>query len=144
MASTLRYFKGSDVVQRHFGLISGTYTAATDVNASTGAGSPASVSVPNGTLGQGSSGASIAAGVLTITPGFLPNYAKVVDVTTRIMHEWYKGMNQGDYVKTAADGVRTLATDDAFVVNETTGVVTILASGDALGDNDTVAWEILG
>ena len=144
MASTLRYFKGSDVVQRHFGLISGTYTAATDVNASSGAGSPASLANPNGVLGQGSAGASIAAGALTITPGFVPNYVKVMDVTTRISHEWYKGMLQGDYIKSIAAGDKSLETDDALVVNETTGVVTVLASGDALGDNDTVAWEILG
>jgi hypothetical protein len=143
MASTLRYFKGSDVVQRHFGSLSGTYTAATDVNDSTGAGSPASISVPNGTLGQGSSGASLAAGVLTITPGFIPNYAKVVNVTTRVMQEWFKGMNQGDTVDTAAAGTRTLETDDMVVVNETTGVVTVTASG-TFTDNDTVAWEILG
>jgi len=143
MASTLRYFKGSDVVQRHFGALSGTYTAATDVNASTGAGSPASISVPNGTLGQGSSGASLAAGVLTITPGFIPNHVKIVNVTTRVMQEWFKGMNQGDSVDTAAAGTRTLETDDMLVVNETTGVVTVTASG-TFTDNDTVAWEILG
>jgi len=144
MASTLRYFKGSDVVQRHFGLISGTYTAASEVNASSGAGTPASLANPNGVLGQGSAGAAITGGVLTITPGFVPNYVKVVDVTARITHEWFKGMNQGDYVKTVAAGTRSLETDDVLVVNETTGVVTILASGDALGDNETVAWEILG
>jgi hypothetical protein len=143
MASTLRYFKGSDVVQRHFGSLSGTYTAATDVNASSGAGSPASISVPNGTLGQGSSGANLAAGVLTITPGFIPNHVKVVNVTTRIMQEWFKGMNQGDSVDTAAAGTRTLETDDMLVVNETTGVVTVTASG-TFTDNETVAWELLG
>ena len=143
MASTLRYFKGSDVVQRHFGSLSGTYTAATDVNASSGAGSPASISVPNGTLGQGSSGANLAAGVLTITPGFIPNHVKIVNVTTRVMQEWFKGMNQGDSVDTAAAGTRTLETDDMLVVNETTGVVTVTASG-TFTDNDTVAWEILG
>jgi hypothetical protein len=143
MASTLRYFKGSDVVQRHFGSLSGTYTAATDVNASSGAGSPASISVPNGTLGQGSSGANLAAGVLTITPGFIPNHVKVVNVTTRVMQEWFKGMNQGDSVDTAAAGTRTLETDDMLVVNETTGVVTVTASG-TFTDNETVAWELLG
>ena len=143
MASTLRYFKGSDVVQRHFGSLSGTYTAATDVNASSGAGSPASISVPNGALGQGSSGANLAAGVLTITPGFIPNHVKIVNVTTRVMQEWFKGMNQGDSVDTAAAGTRTLETDDMLVVNETTGVVTVTASG-TFTDNETVAWELLG
>jgi hypothetical protein len=94
-------------------------------------------------LGQGSSGANLAAGVLTITPGFIPNHVKVVNVTTRVMQEWFKGMNQGDSVDTAAAGTRTLETDDMLVVNETTGVVTVTASG-TFTDNETVAWELLG
>lgn len=142
MPSTLRFFKNPGVFQRQFGHISGTYTAATDANTSTGAGSPATITNPNGVLGQGSSGAVIAAGVLTVTPGFIPSYVKFVNATSRVMHEWFKGMNQGDYVATAAAGTRTLETDDALVVNETTGVVTVLATGAILDDNATIAWEI--
>jgi len=142
MPATVRYFKNPGVIQRQFGHISGTYTAATEVASSSGAGSPASVSNPNGVLGQGSFGANLAAGVLTITPGFTPTYVKFVNVTTRVMHEWFKGMNQGDYIATAAAGTRTLATDDVLVVNETTSVVTVLATGDILDDNATIAWEI--
>jgi hypothetical protein len=141
MAATVRYFKNPGVIQRQFGHLSGTYTAASAVASSSGAGSGASISVPNGTLGQGSAGANLAAGVLTITPGFVPNYVKVVNVTTRVMQEWFKGMNQGDSVDSAAAGTRTLETDDMLVVNETTGVVTITASG-TFADNETVAWEI--
>jgi hypothetical protein len=143
MAATVKYFKNPGVVQRQFGHLSGTYTAATAVASSSGAGSPASLANPNGILGAGSFGAALAAGVLTITPGFVPNYVKVVNATTRVMTEWHKGMNQGDFVNTAADGVRTLATSDKLVVIETTGVVTVLAD-DRFTDNDTVAWEILG
>ena len=142
MPATVRYFKNPGVIQRQFGHLSGTYTAATEVASSSGAGTPATPSNPNGVLGQGSFGANLAAGVLTITPGFVPNYVKAVNVTTRVMHEWFKGMNQGDYVATAAAGTRTLATDDVLVVNETTGVVTVLATGDILDDNATIAWEI--
>ena len=142
MPATVRYFKNAGILGRQFGHISGTYTAATEVSSSSGAGSPASVSNPNGVLGQGSFGANLAAGVLTITPGFIPTYVKAVNVTSRVMHEWFKGMNQGDYVATAAAGTRTLATDDVLVVNETTGVVTVLATGDILDDNATIAWEI--
>lgn len=144
MAATVKYFKNPGVIQRAFGHISGTYTAATEVAASSGAGSPATIANPNGVLGAGSGGASIAAGVLTITPGFVPNYVKVMNVTEKIMHEWHKGMNQGDYLKTVAAGTRTLETDDVLVVNETTGVVSILASGDALDDNDLTVWEVQG
>lgn len=142
MPATVRYFKNLGKFQRQFGHISGTYTAATEAASSSGAGSPASLTNPNGVLGQGSSGAVLAAGVLTLTPGFIPSYVKFVNVTTRIMHEWFKGMNQGDYVYTIANGTRTLATDDVLVVNETTGVVTVLATGDILDDNSLIAWEI--
>lgn len=142
MASTLKYFKNPGIIQRAFGHISGTYTAATEVASSSGAGSPATISNPNGVLGSGSSGASLAAGVLTITPGFVPNYVKVMNVTDRVTQEWFKGMAQGDFIETAANGVRTLETDDKLVVNETTGVVTVLADGTAITDNDTTVWEI--
>jgi len=142
MPATVRYFKNPGVIQRQFGHLSGTYTAATEVASSSGAGTPATPSNPNGVLGQGSFGANLAAGVLTITPGFVPNYVKMVNVTSQVMQEWFKGMNQGDYINTVAAGTRTLATDDVLVVNETTGVVTVLATGAILDDNATIAWEI--
>jgi hypothetical protein len=144
MAATVKYFKNPGVIQRAFGHISGSYTAATEVASSSGAGSPASVSNPNGVLGAGSDGASLTGGTLTITPGFVPNYAKVMNVTDRITQEWFKGMNQGDFIETSAAGVRSLETDDKLVVNETTGVVSVLANGTAITDNDVSVWEVQG
>ena len=88
-------------VQRTQGSISGTYTAASDVSTTTNA--------------------SIAAGVLTLTLGFVPTYFKITNVTDRIMQEWYKGMNSGDYLETIANGTRSLETDDKVVVAIRTG-----------------------
>lgn len=125
-------------VQRTQGSISGTYTAATDVSTTTNA--------------------SIAAGVMTLTLGFVPTYFKITNVTDRIMQEWYKGMNSGDYLETIADGTRSLETDDKVVVATRTGaggsasqaggsadtsasgVVTVTFDSGICTDNDTVTW----
>lgn len=125
-------------VQRAQGSISGTYTAASDVSTTTNA--------------------SIAAGVLTLTLGFVPTYFRITNVTDRIMQEWYKGMNSGDYLETIADGTRTLETDDKVVVALRTGtggsvsqsggsadttpsgVVTVTFDSGICTDNDTVVW----
>jgi len=124
MASTLSHLRPVPAPQRANGSISGTYTAATEANSN--------------------NGAVIASGVLTITPGFMPKSVKVINVTARISHEWFQGMLTGDYLKTVAAGTRSLETDDALVVNATTGVVTVLATGDVLDDNATIVWEIKG
>src|SRR3990167_9088022 len=88
-------------VQRAQGSISGTYTAATDVSTTTNA--------------------AIAAGVLTLTLGFVPTYFKIINVTDRITQEWFQGMNSGDYLETIAAGDRALETDDKLVVAIRTG-----------------------
>lgn len=124
MAGTASHFNPVVAPQRAVGHISGTYTAATDDFSSDG------VDVTNG--------------VITITPGFMPSYVKVINVTDRVMQEWFKGMNTGDFIETAAAGTRTLETDDKLSVNADTGVVTITADGGAMTDNDTVVWEIVG
>lgn len=136
-APTSTYKRNTGPVQRAQGSVSGTYTAASDVSTTTNA--------------------SIAAGVLTITLGFVPTYFKLLNVTDRIACEWYAGMNQGDYIKTIADGTATLETGDALTITPETrvggsasqsggsadtapsGVVTFTFSG-ITGDNDTLAW----
>lgn len=80
----------------------------------------------------------------TITLGFTPTYVKVVNVTDRITQEWYAGMNSGDFMETAANGVRTLETDDQLVVNTTANTFLVVAAGGAMTDNDTVVWEARG
>lgn len=140
-APTSTYKRNGGPVQRAQGSVSGTYTAASDVSAT--------------------ANASIAAGVLTITLGFLPTYFKLLNVTDSLMFEWYDGMNQGDYVKTIANGTRSLETGDALTITPATraggsasqsggsadtaasGVVTFTFSGLS-GDNDTLAWVAEG
>ena len=129
-------------VQRTQGSISGTYTAATDVSTTTNA--------------------SIAAGVMTLTLGFVPTRFMIMNVTDRVKQEWFKGMNSGDYLETAADGTVTLETDDKVVValrtgaggsasqaggsadTAASGVVTVTFDSGIATDNDTVVWVAEG
>lgn len=138
-APTVSSTKANGAPNRAQGSFSGTYTAATDVFTGTG----------------GSAGISLAAGVITLALGFVPTYFKIVNVTDRITQEWFKGMNKGDFIETAANGVRTLETDDKVVVNEAvTGTapvqynpaatVVITVDGGAMTDNDTVVWVAEG
>jgi len=117
------------------GSFSGTYTAATDVH--------------------NADNIVMAAGVITISLGFVPSYVKVTNVTDRITHEWFKGMNQGDFLEQVAAGDRTLETDDKLVVAvATTGTapltfnaaatVVITVNGTIMTDNDTVVWVAEG
>lgn len=114
---------------------SGTYTAATDTY--TG------------------DGVTMAAGVITINVGFVPTKVFACNLTDRITQEWFKGMNQGDFLETAANGTRTLETDDKLVVAvSTTGTapvtfnpdatVTLTVNGGIMTDNDTVTVLIEG
>ncbi len=129
-------------VQRTQGSISGTYTAATDVSTTTNA--------------------SIAAGVLTLTLGFVPTRFMIMNVTDRVKQEWFKGMNSGDYIETAANGTVSLETDDKVVVairtgaggsasqsggsadTSASGVVTVTFDSGICTDNDTVVWVAEG
>jgi hypothetical protein len=129
-------------VQRTQGSISGTYTAASDVSSTTNA--------------------SIAAGVMTLTLGFVPTRFMIMNVTDRVKQEWFKGMNSGDYPETAADGTVTLETDDKVVVairtgaggsasqsggsadTSASGVVTVTFDSGIATDNDTVVWVAEG
>jgi hypothetical protein len=137
-APTVSYNRNCGPVQRAQGSISGTYTAASDVS-----------STANST---------IAAGVLTLTLGFVPTYFKIINATDRVTQEWFKGMNSGDYLETAANGDKTLETDDKVVValrtgtggsvsqaggsadTSPSGVVTVTFDSGICTDNDTVVW----
>lgn len=89
-------------------------------------------------------------GLITISPGFTPRYFVWENLTDRIKWEWYTGMDAGTTVKTAADGVRTLDTDDVAISvdagagNQTGGAGTV-GSGDggSVIDDDT-ATQIPG
>lgn len=134
-------FSPTDIPNRASGYISGTYTAAT-VNSAT---SPSTTATGGGIANSDAvSNVLIAAGVITITLGFVPKHFKIVNVTDRLTQEWFEGMNTGDFIETVAAGDQTLETDDQISVNATTGVVTITAAGGAMTDNDTVIWYAEG
>jgi hypothetical protein len=140
-APTSTYKRNGGPVQRAQGSVSGTYTAASDVSTT--------------------ANATVAAGVLTVTLGFVPMHVKLVNVTDKIAFEWFDGMNQGDYLKTVANGAVTLETGDEFTITPATraggsvsqaggsadtspsGVMTFTFSGLS-GDNDTLVWVAEG
>lgn len=65
----------------------------------------------------------------SLTSGFIPRKVRWVNDTDRVEHEWVEGRAAGTTVKTAANGTRTLDTNDAAIsVDSTTGVVTIAAA----------------
>jgi len=133
--------KNTGPVQRTQGYLSGTYTAATDVNTTTGA--------------------ALAAGVLTLTPGFSPQHVLFQNITTRIKREWYRGMAANTTLDTDANGTQSLNTSSALVIYVRSGTggsvsqaggtagastdctVVITASG-LFTDNDAVCWSIVG
>lgn len=113
----------------------GTYTAATDV--------------------YSGNGITMAAGSISIRVGFTPSRVYAVNATDRLSQEWFSGMNQGDFLETAANGDKTLETDDKLVVAvDPTGVapvqfnpaatVTLVVNGGIMTDNDTVIVVIEG
>ena len=124
MALTNSKYISEGVVREVTGSLSGTYTAS---------------SVTSTT-----ENATIAAGVMTITPGFIPKFFEIVNCTDRLTQKWFQGMNTGDFIETVAAGDQTLETDDMITVSPTTGVIVVTFSGGAVTDNDTVIWRARG
>lgn len=73
----------------------------------------------------------VAADSAVIACGFRPRYVQWVDVTSRIMIEWFEGMAANTCVKTAANGTRTLET--------TNGGITVSLQGFSVLQNATLA-----
>lgn len=81
---------------------------------------------------------------VVVYPGFKPTKVTFLNVTTRVMKEWFYGMNQGDNINTAADGVRTLATSDLLDVEVDSGLrpsITVAAAAIAQNDLITIIAE---
>lgn len=98
------------------------------------------------------SGTRVAAD-FTITLGFIPRYFVIENLTDRVKCEWFDGMNQGDSLKTIANGTRTLETSDGVIVRNTTvdaangvsGTVNIDVSVDGIEtDDDQIQWMAQG
>lgn len=92
---------------------------------------------------QGSITGTYTAADVTLTLGFKPKHFKVTNVTDRLTQEWFAGMNFGDFLETAANGDKTLETDNKLEVNDD-GTVDLIADGGIITDNDTVVWEAFG
>lgn len=110
-----------------------------------------SASVTNTAMGR-RSGTRTAAD-FTITLGFDPRYFVIENLTDRVKCEWFDGMNQGDYIKTIANGTRTLETGDGVIVrnsvtdhaNGVAGTVDIDVSVDSIEtDDDQIQWMAVG
>lgn len=107
--------------------LSGTYTASTVVAA------------------DNDGAVAVAAGVMTIKTGFVPQKVMVNNYTSRITQEWSRIIPAGNFMETAANGTRTLETDGVAAnvsVNTTTGDVTIVFSGGIVVDNGATLVEI--
>lgn len=130
---------------RASGYWSGTYTAAT-VNSATAASTTAAAT--GGIANQDAvTNMVIAAGVATITLGFVPKKFVITNVTDRVKQEYIEGIAAGSFLETAANGTVTLETDGVAAnctVTTTSTVVTVTFSGGICTDNDAVVWEAFG
>ena len=74
-------------------------------------------SVRNHAIGQVVTDSGTAA-VTTFTVGFTPRYVKFVNLTDRIVDEWYEGMAADSSLHTVAAGTITLATSGGITVGK--------------------------
>ena len=116
------YSRNTGPLQRSQGSISGTYTAETDVSTTTDA--------------------AIAAGVLTLTLGFVPKRFLLQNVTQRWKCEWFEGLADGSYIVTQADGDATLADDSGILIALRTGLGG-LSGTRAAGTADTTPLGVV-
>jgi hypothetical protein len=84
----------------------------------------------------------------TVSPGFVPKYVKVVNLTDRIQAEWFggfaSGLNQTNEILTVAAGTRTYATA-GIAVDSTSGDITVtVATAGLETDDDDVVWYAEG
>lgn len=104
---------------------------------------------------------SLAAGVLTLSLGYVPTHVMITNATTRIMTEWFAPLVPTTSIDTAAAGTRTLNTSSKMVVTGRTGTggsstqsggtadtaasgtVVLTLSGFAT-DADTITWVAEG
>lgn len=100
--------------------------------------------------------ASATATDVYIQLGFVPKYFMLHGLVNLLRQEWFEGMNQGDFIESAAAGDRTLETDDQLVVGAVgdvrdatadqpgEGEVLVQAGGGILDDNDGAVWYAIG
>lgn len=84
----------------------------------------------------------------TVSPGFVPNYVRVINLTDRVQAEWFAGIGSGlDTTKelvTVAAGTRTYESG-GIAVDSATGDITVTVATKGLEtDDDDVVWEAIG
>jgi hypothetical protein len=73
---------------------------------------------------------------ITVDVGFNPRFVQCVNLTTRVTHEWFKGMTSGHALRTVAAGTRTAETSGGISVAG--DVITMPAPAQ----NDVVYWTV--
>ena len=101
------------------------YTAANRLDATTGVNQLASGKITFPAT------AIVAADSIVITLGFKPRFVQFCNATSRIMVEFYDGMDANTCIKTAAAGTRTIET--------TNGGITVTDTGFSVLQNSTLA-----
>lgn len=76
----------------------------------------------------------------TLTLGFVPRKFKLVNLTDRIIDEWFEGMASASSLHTVAAGTNTLETTNGIAVSGTS--VTLTAT--TLVASKTYYWEAIG
>lgn len=81
-----------------------------------------------------------AAAILTLNLGFAPLHFKIVNLTDRIVDEWYEGMASANSLHTVAAGTSTLETTNGVAVLGNT--VTLTAT--TMVASKSFFWEAEG
>lgn len=97
---------------------------------------------PTGT-GAGDIVSTLASGVLTLQLGFVPTYWRVVNVTTRIMSEWFAPMAGTASIDTAANGDRSLNASAPQVVTVRTGLGGLAGTRSGGSADTTPAGQVV-
>lgn len=76
----------------------------------------------------------------SITLGFVPKYFRIINLTDRIVDEWFEGMASASSLHAVAAGTLTLETTNGVAVDE--NVVTLTAT--TMVASKTFYWEAIG
>jgi len=82
-----------------------------------------------------------AAAIVVLQLGFVPRKVKFINVTDRIIDEWYEGMAAASSVHTVAAGTVTLEATNGITVGSD---ATITLTAATMVASKTFAWEAEG
>jgi hypothetical protein len=81
-----------------------------------------------------------AAAATTFTLGFTPRYVKFVNLTDRIVDEWFEGMTAANSLHDVAAGTSTLETTNGITVSGNTFTVT----ATTMVASKSFYWQAIG